>query len=897
MNEKWFSLSVSDIEKKLKTNAALGLTHKAARSRFSARGGLLFEREPRGVLSLLASFFFDFLVIIFVALSVLALLFNEVATGGVCLVLTLLYLGLYLLVLYRNEKYFASADRATSPRCRVVRQGRLYSLSPRHVVIGDVILLRAGDVVPADARLITSDSLKVRMLFEKNKYILLDKLAEGAISPNENDPTRFSNIVHAGSVIVGGAARAIVVAIGNYTYAGAKIGRLSEVHSAVEAPPRLLQRLKKVQSLASISLLVASLPISILAMLFGGDTLSLFSVFMTVLAAAFLCASYLALTLYKIFYEIQAKRLVMARDAAVIRSPYSLDVLAAAKYVFLLDGGAVTDGIWHLDGICLADREYSEYMPSNMAAKRLSELADLYLESKKAGLSVGNETYSRYDDAIRELTKRLEVDRDALRIRCNVSGYIEKSTTTLADKVIFTDNGEKYVLSVSYTDDVIDECTRVCFENEVVCATDAFRYSAKATFKSYAEEGKKALILTVAKNEGYGIEAEKCFVGMIRFSEHTDGVAERAKKEIEARGVKVVTFKNIVTDSPYDSRLPESILGVRRADVRDFVATSKPLSHGLGNIDCYVGFTVRQIEELIAAIHERREQVVAVGVSDKFESIYRAADLTLTVSLDKFVYEPTENVVNVKVDPNETRAEAGAQSVLRIADAVVPRYTDGKGGLSSLLTAMRGASAAVNNIVGYFSYLVLINVVRVALVIAPMLLGAITVDARHLLLSGLITDMLALFAFARDKNTATGIYNRAMAMINAPIRVNKRAVAIFGGAALASGLIPILFSIIPSVPAYIDKVEYSFVSLMLFHVAAFLSSRLVLRGGRDRYTVVVPIVILTVLGISFFGGIANVLDVEGFASIVYFLLSFVAPVVAMAIFFLSKERKKKDNCK
>jgi len=906
MREKWFSLSVADIEKKLKTNAALGLNHKAARSRFSAKNGFLFETEEKSVLSLLPKLLSDFAVIIILVMSVVALFFGETATGGVSLVFTLALLGVALVFYYRDERYFASAKRAMSPRCKVIRQGKLYSLAPRHVVVGDIILIGEGDVVPADARLITSDALKVRMLVEKNKYILLEKLAEGAVSANENDPTRFINIVHAGSVVVSGAARAVVTAVGRYTYAGAKIGNIAPTESDKKNTSELLIKLRKTLSLISISLLTASLPISLFSMLLGGDKLSLFSVFMSCLSVAFLCSAELSTTFLKIFYEIPAKRLVMAKDSAVVKNSYALDALSDVKYLFLLDGGSLTDGVLHLDGVCVGEGEFDSYNELPASAKKLSELAFLYLDSKKAALSVGSERYARFDDGIREFVELAEVDKNAIKIRCSTGGYAEGSAAFPCDKVMFTELGEKYVLSVSLAENIIDECASVFYEDGTVPASEAFRYSAHEIFERNKENGKRTLIFCVAKNEGYGAEGEKTFVGMIALSEKTGGSAEQAKKEIEARGIKVVSFKDIAVGGALGvSKIPDSILGKVRADVKDFTAASKPLSHRLGEIDCYENFTPAAIEELISHIHARGERVAVIGVSDKFDRIYRAADVIFTVSLDKYAADPLENVVKVKIDPNEIRTEAGAQSVRQIADAVIPRYgyADKKGGLLSVVNALKSASMAANNLLGFVKYLLLAQTVRFITVLLPMLFGVLTADARHLLLVGVVSDVLALFAFAYDGKTASGAYSGALSAVTLPVRSNKREVLIFGAAAAFSVLLPTFVSFIPGVPAYIDRIEYSFVSLALFHAVLILSLRLKNRAKREKFTFIAPLVILLILGLSFVGVFADILDIEGFSNIIYFFLSLACPVLSGAVYLIfsgkmpRKIRMEKENCK
>ena len=92
MNEKWFSLSIAEIEKKLKTNAALGLSRKAARSRCSGEKGSIFESSRRSVLSVFGEIISDFSLIILAVMALIALLFDERATGGILIFLIALEL-------------------------------------------------------------------------------------------------------------------------------------------------------------------------------------------------------------------------------------------------------------------------------------------------------------------------------------------------------------------------------------------------------------------------------------------------------------------------------------------------------------------------------------------------------------------------------------------------------------------------------------------------------------------------------------------------------------------------------------------------------------------------------------------------------------------------------------
>ena len=175
MNEKWFALSLSEIEKKLKTNAAAGLTRKAARSRWSADRGSVFCVPVKMPLSYFGELLGDFAFILLMIMSFLALCFDESNTGIVTTSVIIIDLAAAFAIYYRSEFFCDSLERSFLPTCRVIREGKLFSVDGSHVVRGDVIMLEEGDVLPCDVRLITSDRLKVAMLVEKDKYILLDK--------------------------------------------------------------------------------------------------------------------------------------------------------------------------------------------------------------------------------------------------------------------------------------------------------------------------------------------------------------------------------------------------------------------------------------------------------------------------------------------------------------------------------------------------------------------------------------------------------------------------------------------------------------------------------------------------------------------------------------------------
>ena len=218
MNEKWFALPIEQIEKKLKTNAASGLTRKAARSRSSKGYGKLFLLPIRSPARILLSLCSDFSLIILLILSLVSLVFEEAQSAAVVLTLLVGNLIASVLMIYRSYRYEDISAASFYPTARVIREGRLFRVSCNRLVPGDVILLEEGDLICADARLVTSDNLEVSMRVDQERWVERKKVASTHVPQNETRPWEMTNMLHGGSRVLCGSGRAIVTSVGRYTY-------------------------------------------------------------------------------------------------------------------------------------------------------------------------------------------------------------------------------------------------------------------------------------------------------------------------------------------------------------------------------------------------------------------------------------------------------------------------------------------------------------------------------------------------------------------------------------------------------------------------------------------------------------------------------------------------------
>ncbi len=163
-------------------------------------------------------------VILLLAAGVSGLL-GEPFNAGLIGVMVLLSIGLNFVQTYRSQQ---AADRLRSqvaPQATVLRDGTWADRPRRDVVPGDVIRLGAGDLVPADARLITARDLHVQQAALTGESLPAEKeVVTGAEAP---DPARCLGTVFLGTSIVSGTATALVVATGRGTAFGDIAARLA----------------------------------------------------------------------------------------------------------------------------------------------------------------------------------------------------------------------------------------------------------------------------------------------------------------------------------------------------------------------------------------------------------------------------------------------------------------------------------------------------------------------------------------------------------------------------------------------------------------------------------------------------------------------------------------------
>ena len=234
---RWYALHAAEAVEAIGSDAAAGLTSAEAAARLVRFGPNALPEASRRTLA--AVFFGQFrspLIGLLFGAAALALAFGHAVDAGVIAVVVALNAVIGTVQEGRAERSLMALRRLSQLGARVVRDGLEARVEARCLVPGDIIVLQAGDAVPADARLLDGAALQ---------------LAEAALT-GESQPVAKSlppvdpdtpladrhDMIHAGTHVAAGRARAVVVATGLAT----AIGHISALTDSAVEPPTPLER-------------------------------------------------------------------------------------------------------------------------------------------------------------------------------------------------------------------------------------------------------------------------------------------------------------------------------------------------------------------------------------------------------------------------------------------------------------------------------------------------------------------------------------------------------------------------------------------------------------------------------------------------------------------------------
>ncbi len=246
-----------DVAAELRVDPALGLEPAEAVRRAALVGpNALEETRPTSLGAMLVEAATEPFVLLLALAGILAIVLGEVRDGLLVLVGLVPIVGADVVTEYRGERALEALRAASAPLARVRRGGAVSEVPAETLVPGDVVLLRTGDVVPADLRLTRVERLLI------NRSILTgESIPEpGSTRPDPADAATAArrSIAYSGTSVVGGRGEGIVVATGPATELGRIAGGLAGRERRRSPLQRELDRLVRILLVVAAALILVA---------------------------------------------------------------------------------------------------------------------------------------------------------------------------------------------------------------------------------------------------------------------------------------------------------------------------------------------------------------------------------------------------------------------------------------------------------------------------------------------------------------------------------------------------------------------------------------------------------------------------------------------------------------
>lgn len=735
-----------------------GLSSKEAEHKLERCGpNTLTAKKKISAIKILFDQFTDFMVLVLLASTAISMFMGEITEAVTIIAIVIINAILGFIQEYRTEQTMEALKGLAAPTARVIRDSRLETVPAENIVPGDLIVLEAGDRVPADALLVEVNSLSVDEALLTGESLPVEKSLESGKKTSAGAAKK--NTVYMGTIVTNGRGKAVVCGTGMST----EMGKIADMIQNIEEEETPLQ--KKLEHLGKFIVygcLVICAIVSVTGVLRGEQIFTMLLAGIS-LAVAAIPEGLPAIVTIALALGVQR----MLKRNALIRKLPAVETLGCASVICTDKTGTLTENKMTVRkvyaGDCMVDISGNGYSPEGSFFVEGKGIDPGRVPALKLTLEIGavcnNAKMTKPEQTSGGAVKKLKslfgkqehwgINGDptegALLVVAAKSGFTEEAASNTYNRIdelpfdsdrkcmsVISKNrkGETLVFTKGAPDIIINKCSKIFTASGIIELTPTMRKNILRANDGMA--GAALRVLGVAyKNIGFSAfnkkeaECELVFAGLLGMIDPPRKEAIEAVQKCRLAGIK-----------------PVMITGDHK-----ITATAIAKELNIYNQGDRV-LTGDELERMTEADLERVAEEVAVyaRVSPKHK-------LMIVKTLKRLGHIVAMTGDGVNDAPAIKEADIGVSmgitgtDVTKEASSMVLMDDN----FATIIAAIEEGRVIYNNIRKFIRYLLSCNLGEVLTMFLGMLLGLpLPLLPIHILLVNLVTDGLPAMALGLD---------------------------------------------------------------------------------------------------------------------------------------------------
>lgn len=706
-----------------------GLTSEQAQKRLEENGkNRLEEGKKKSVIRRLLEQFADPMIIILIvaaAISGITAAFEGGFPSDVIIILFVVILNAILGVVQESkaEKAIEALQEMAAATSKVERDGKVMQIKSEDLVVGDVIILEAGDAVPADARIIESASLKIEEAALTGESVPVNKFIDIInLKDTEKDVPLGDrkNMMYMGSSVVYGRGRAVVTATGMDTEMGKIAGALAQAQDGQTPLQKKLAQLSKILSFIVIGICAIIFAIGIIRELVTGNQIGLEFLLDTFMIAVSLAVAAIPEGLAAVVTVVLSIGVTnMSKKNAIIRKLTAVETLGCAQIICSDKTGTLTQNKMTVV------EHYGD--DEKMLATGMALCTDVNIDENKEIIGEPTEAALVAYALTLDLNKN-DLSKSEPRVAEAPFDSMRKMMSTVHSK-----DGAYIQYTKGAPDEVLKCCTKILKDGKIRDITEADRTEILKKNKEYADRALRVLACSFkelseipADQSPEALEKDLVFCGLVGMIDPVRPEVKAAIEECRTAGIR-----------------PIMITG-------DHKDTATAIAMELGIIDSPdAAITGAQLNEISDEDFEKDVEKYSVYARVQPEhkvrivNAWKKRGMITAMTGDGVNDAPSIKSADIGVGMGIT----GTDVTKNVADMVLADDN-----FATIVSAVEEGRRIYDNIRKSIQFLLASNLSEVLSIFFANLLGFTILKPVHLLWINLVTDCFPALALAMEKS-------------------------------------------------------------------------------------------------------------------------------------------------